>query len=398
MENTTTTDANIKVKTAKYIATTIICSVIFGGIGGIVAGSLIFPWMGKTFPVLQRFQVFQGGAEVQMIEKTQKQVLKESDAVIESVKSVQPSVVSIMKTKDVTDFFGRTYESTSGGTGFIVTSDGLIITNSHVVAENDAEYTVITDSGDNYKAQIKAIDSTNDLAIIKIEADNLPVASLGYSDTVDVGQQVIAIGNALGEYSNTVTSGIISGINRTITAGTYGSLNYETLEGVIQTDAAINYGNSGGPLVDLAGNVIGVNTAIDSNGALIAFAIPVGKVRIALESYVDSGQIVKPMIGVRYINITPDFAKFNNLPVEYGALVYSADSATLLPVVPGGPADKAGIKTGDIITKINGDAVAKGKSLASMIDKFKPGDKIEVTFLRDKSEATVTVTLDTLKQ
>jgi S1-C subfamily serine protease len=267
-----------------------------------------------------------------------------------------------------------------------------------VVSDENAEYTVITDDEQNYQATVRAVDPSNDIAIIKIEADNLPVVSLGYSDSIQVGQKTVVIGNALGEYSNTATSGIISGVNRTITAGQVGSASYERLEGVIQTDAAINYGNSGGPLIDLAGNVIGVATAVDFQGSLIGFAIPINDVRSAIESYLENGEIVRPLLGVRFVAVTPDFAKLNNLKVDYGALIYSPNSSKMLPVIPGSPADNAGIKEGDIITKINGEEINEDNSLTYLVQKNKPGDEIEVTLARDGEEITKNIKLDTFEQ
>ena len=385
-------------KHSGIIAIAIIVGIIFGGIGGVFASAMFFPWLGDTLPVLQRYPIFRSVGTTQVIEKTEKQIVSEADAVVDAVKVVQPCVVSIMRKKDVTDFLGRTFKSEMGGTGFVITGDGLILTNRHVVSDSEADYTVITNDGENYEAKVKAIDPANDIAIIKIEVDDLPVVSLGYSDSLQVGQKAVVIGNALGEYSNTVTSGIISGINRTITAGDVGSVNYERLEGVIQTDAAINFGNSGGPLVDLAGNVVGVATAVDQGGSLIGFAIPINDVRSAIESYLENGEIVRPLLGVRYVTITPDFAKLNELPVEYGALIYSPNSSKLLPVIPGGPADKVGIEEGDIVIKIGGEDIGKDKSLTCLIQKNKPGAEVEIVLLRNGQELTVTATLDTFEQ
>src|SRR3990167_6977380 len=209
--------------------------------------------------------------------KTEKFVLEESSKVSDTADHVSPAVVSISSTRNAVDFFGRQFQQEGGGTGFIITSDGLIVTNKHVVSDENATYTVFTSDGKEFEAKILAHDPLNDLAVVKIEATGLPVVELGDSDQIKVGQFVVAIGNALGEFSNTVTLGVISAKDRQITAGGGGIA--ESLSGLLQTDAAINPGNSGGPLVNLAGQVVGINTAIAGNAESIGFAIPINVVK-----------------------------------------------------------------------------------------------------------------------
>jgi len=232
--------------------------------------------------------------------------------------------------------------------------------------------------------------------LLKVEGINLPPLELGDSSKIKIGQTVIAIGNALGEYRNTVTKGVISGVGRTITAGNGRGFS-ETLEDVIQTDAPINFGNSGGPLIDLQGKVIGVNTAIASGGQLIGFAIPINQAKEVIESVKKYGKVVYPFLGVRYVLIDESIAKKNNLPVDYGALIVRGENVTDLAVVPGSPADKAGLMENDIILEVQGEKVTKENNLGKLIRKHKPGDTIELKILRKGEEKTVEVTLDEYK-
>ncbi len=223
----------------------------------------------------------------------------------------------------------------------------------------------------------------------------MPVVELGDSDKLEVGQKVIAIGNALGQYQNSVTTGVVSGIGRIITASDFTGASNETLENVIQTDAAINPGNSGGPLVNIIGQVIGINTAVDLEGQLIGFAIPINMAKSAIKSVIEKGRVIRPMIGVRYIPITKDFAASNNLSVSEGAFVYGGKGE--LAVIPGSPAAKAGIKEEDIITKVGDDKIDQNNSLAVLVQKYEVGEKVELTILRDGKETIIEVTLAEMK-
>jgi serine protease Do len=316
--------------------------------------------------------------------------VQEQSATINVVKKVSPSVVSITSEQSTLNFFGQIQKSKSAGTGFIVSEDGLIMTNKHVVSSQDASYSVFTSDGKEYKAEIKALDASFDLAFLKIDAKGLKPVELGDSDKIEVGQRVIAIGNALGQYQNTVTTGVVSAIGRAIEAGD-SSGSSETLENLIQTDAAINPGNSGGPLVNIDGQVIGINTAIDQSGEGIGFAIPINIAKTALDSVIKTGKISRPYLGIRYINITKEFATRNNLAVDHGALIYASGSD--LAVIPDSPAAKAGLKDEDIITKINDITLGQGKSLVSVLSTFKVGDKVTVYFVRDGKEAKTGATL-----
>lgn len=338
--------------------------------------------------------------------------VEEDSATVDVVAKASPAVVSIIITKDYSKvfqnspyspfddfFFGlptqqpEGKQEVGGGTGFIVSADGTIVTNKHVVDDDEAEYTVVLNDGKRYDAKVVAKDPTNDVAILKIEATDLPTLTLGDSDKVQSGQSVLAIGNALGQYRNTVTKGIISGKSRTITASD-SSGQSETLEDVFQTDAAINPGNSGGPLLDLGGSVVAINTAVSRDGQLIGFAIPISVVKRDLESVRTSGKIVRPYLGVRYVVITESLAEKNSLPVKTGALVQRGTNADELAVIPASPADKAGIVENDILTKINGKEINSDHSLVGLLSAFKPGDKITVEVYSKGEKKDVIVTLE----
>lgn len=319
-------------------------------------------------------------------------VTDEESSIASVAEKVGPSVVSIVTQTRTNSYYGST-SGEAAGTGIIVSKNGYVMTNNHVL-EGATSVSVVDSTGELYEdATIIGRDPLNDIAFIKIKSDKeFTAAALGNSSTIRTGQQVVAIGNALGQYSNTVTSGIISGTGRPITADT-GSGDTETLTDLIQTDASINPGNSGGPLVNMAGQVIGINTAIveDANG--IGFAIPVNATKGVLAGVLDTGKVSRAYLGVNYLTITPDVAREYKLDVNSGAYVYASSSSS--PVASGSPAEKAGLKSGDIITKINSETVGKDGSLSSILGEYRPGDKLTITYLRDGKEQTTTVTLGT---
>lgn len=347
------------------------------------------------------------------------------EAIIKAVEQAAPAVISIAISKDVPvieqcrgqtnpfgdlppqfrDFFGDNFgfefnqpcqkgtkrQEVGGGSGFIISPDGLILTNKHVVLDEKADYTVLTNEGKKYPATVLARDPVQDLAVIKINAGGtaLPVLKLGNSDSLKLGQSVIAIGNALGEFRNTVSLGIVSGLARTITAG--GGDQAETLEGVIQTDAAINPGNSGGPLLNLRGEVIGINTAIVSGAQNLGFAIPIDKAKRDIESVKTSGKITAPYLGVRYVMITEEIATRDKLPVKEGALLRGTEEGPA--IIPDSPAAEAGLKAEDIILEVNGEKIGDSRSLGSLIQKYKVGDTLRLKVRRGAETLTVNVTL-----
>lgn len=305
---------------------------------------------------------------------------------------VTPGVVSIVTEIRGTNFIGMATTSTAAGTGMIVTEEGYILTNKHVI-EGATSVQIVLDDGTTYDdIELVGTDPTNDIAFLKIKnASNLTPVKLGDSKTITTGQPVIAIGNALGQLQNTITYGIISGIGRSITAMSSDYSASESLVDMIQTDAAINSGNSGGPLVNAAGEVIGINTATSSDADGIGFAIPISSFKGMLNSLIATGKLDRAYLGVYYINITPAIAKSYNLPVSSGAYVYS--SAQYSAIVKDSPAEKAGLKDKDIITKINGFKVSNASSVSTLLGEYTPGDTVQLTILRDGKERSINVTL-----
>lgn len=269
-----------------------------------------------------------------------------------------------------------------GGSGFIVSDEGLVITNKHVVYEPDSQYTVIASDGKEYKGAVLSRDPINDVAILKIDGHNLPTVSIGDSDNIELGQTVIAIGNALGIFSNTVSKGIVSGLGRKITAALGQNGLIENLRNVIQTDVAINQGNSGGPLVNLDGQVIGINTAIIYGAQNIGFALPINWARKDLEDLNKFGRIIRPYIGVRYVMLNKEIKEQYKLATDAGALVIKDHVPGSQAIIPGSPAFKAGLRENDIITEIEGKKLDEKSELADFIENKKVGDSIALKFLR----------------
>ena len=375
METEPEKNSKIKRLIPKRLIAVIIIAFIMGALGGIfgynLAANNILNNSGNTITGTKTYNV------------------TEQSGVVSAVKKTSPAVVSITSVQSTLGFFGA-QQTQSSGTGFIVAPDGLIVTNKHVVADQNANYSVFTSDGKEYKATVKARDPLNDIAFLKIDASNLPTVALGDSDKLQVGQTVIAIGNALGQYQNSVTTGVISGIGRAIQAGDSSGKSSENLQNVIQTDAAINPGNSGGPLVNIDGQVIGINTAVDQQGQSIGFAIPINMIKKQIDQVRVHGVISRPILGIRYIPITKDFAARNDLKTDKGILVYGGSD---IAVLPDSAAAKAGIKENDIILSIGGTNIDENHSVTGILQNYSPGDKVDVKILRDGKESTVQVTL-----
>ena len=306
---------------------------------------------------------------------------------------VSQSVVSIVsKSQKGTKYFSSGFGSASAGTGIIVSENGYILTNKHVV-EGSSDISVVTNDGNSYdNVEIIMTDPLSDIAILKISnAKGLKAAELGDSKVLNIGQQVIAIGNALGEYDGTVTSGIISGVGRTVNASSDDGTTKETLTDMIQTDAAINSGNSGGPLVNAQGQVVGVNTAVASEAQGIGFAIPISSVKGILKSITEGKTPNRAYLGANYISVNPQVQKAYNLNVSKGALIKNRNGKA---IISGSPAQKAGLKDGDIITKIDDIEISKNISLGSLIGEKSVGDKVKITYIRDGKESTSVTTLE----
>jgi serine protease Do len=329
---------------------------------------------------------------------------KEKSPIIDVVKKVGPAVVSIVISKrlrkvDILMPFGilvprKEMEKVKigGGSGFIIDSSGLILTNRHVVADKQAEYMVVTLDEKKYKAKVLGRDPINDIAVLKIDAKNLPTVKLGDSSKIDLGQTVVAIGNALGTFQNTVSTGIISGLSRFIHALDF-SGHAEQLRGLIQTDAAINPGNSGGPLVNIFGEVIGISSAMVMGAENIGFAIPVNAAKQDLADLKKYGKIVKPSLGLRDVVLNKVLKEKYTLPVDYGALVLPEQFPGERAVIPGGPADKAGIKALDIILEFNDKKITQKQGIMDYIQECKVGEVVTLKILRDKKKITAKVKL-----
>lgn len=342
-------------------------------------------------------------------------------AIVETVAKANPAVVSIVISKDVPkierfyqedpfdSFFGPGFQfpqfrqngterrEVGGGSGFLVSSDGMIVTNRHVVQDPNAQYSVFTSKGEKYEAKVMARDPVLDIAILKIEGASFPYLEFGNSDNIALGQTAIAIGNALSEFRNSVSVGVISGLSRSIVAANGQGMS-ELLEEVIQTDTAINPGNSGGPLLDSDGMVIGVNVAVARGSENIGFALPANTVKSVIESVQKDGKIVRPFIGIRYQPITPELKEKNNLSVDYGVIILRGDSSDELAVVPGSPADRAGITENDIILEIDEQKLDGSTRLANLIRKKQVGETIQMKVLQKGEEKILTLELGTMPE
>lgn len=341
------------------------------------------------------------------VETTQKQeiVLKNQGQLISKIaKAVGASVVSVNTTGTVTtqNFFGggQSSQMQGAGTGIVLTADGLIVTNRHVVPKGTSSVSVVLSDGTEFDdvrvvGRTSATDSL-DVAFLKIDdtkGKKLTPATLGDSTKVQVGDSVIAIGNALGQFQNTVTSGILSGYGRSVQASDGAGGTSESLEDLFQTDAAINEGNSGGPLVNLDGAVIGINTAIAGDAQNIGFSIPINDVSGLIKTVEQTGKLERPYIGVFYVPITNDVAQQYTLSVTRGAYIPTEEQLGSTPIVAGGPAEKAGLKPGDIITKLNDTAIDQTNSLSASVNKHNVGDKVTLTIIRSGKTQTVSVML-----
>jgi serine protease Do len=336
----------------------------------------------------------------------QKQIVTSQGELISSIaKAVGSSVVSVNVTStspSADSIFGLGLPETeqSAGTGIILTSGGLVVTNRHVIPQGTTSVSLTLSNG-TALSDVSVLgetsqDSSLDIAFLKInntEGQTLVPAVLGDSSTVQVGDEVVAIGNALGQYQNTVTSGIISGYGRSVQASDSTGQSTENLEDLFQTDAAINEGNSGGPLVNLNGQVIGINTALASGAQNIGFAIPINDVKGLIQQVESTGKLQQPYIGVYYIPITPDVAQQYNLSVSQGAWIPPSSVIGQNPIISGGPAASAGLKAGDIITKVDGTAVNQNDSLVSIIDQDQVGQTVNLTVVRGSQTINVNVTL-----
>ena len=340
-------------------------------------------------------------------------LMEEETATIHVVEQVTPAVVSVVARKPrgevfkdqaqnsdvifsdttLTDAQAKELVDVSSGTGFFVSADGFVVTNRHVIDVPNAQLFVVTNDGKELSAKLIDTDPVLDLAILRVDGTGFPIVTLGDSDKIQIGQTAIAIGNTLSEFRNTVTKGVISGINRHVTAGV--SVNAsEVIEKAIQTDAAINPGNSGGPLINLLGEVIGINTAVSFDGQSVAFAIPINQVKRAIQDVETTGKIARPWLGIHYVLTEPSQTKTSS-PVTFtlAALITKDPSTNDPAVIKDGPADKAGLKEGDLILSIDGTMFTQGNAIAELLSAHRPGDQVKMVYVRDGKTTETTVTL-----
>ena len=337
--------------------------------------------------------------------------------IIGIAKKVCPAVITVIVSKDLPKaenfysfpFAGKEYVmpkldkgqkgqiekiQIGGGSGFIVSKDGYVMTSNHVVSDTTADYTVIVDPKHKYPAKVLSRNPINDTAVIKIEGNaDFPYLDLADSNKIELGEEVVAVGNALGEFTDTLSTGIVSGLSRFITA--FGGIEnqMQNLRGLIQTDAAINPGNSGGPLINMACKVIGINTAMIAGAQNIGFAIPINYAKKDLNEVKKYGKIIMPFLGIKYVLISKDMAQANKLPVDDGALVVR-EALGESPVVQGSAADIAGVKEWDIILDCNGDKITAKNPLANILQKCKIGSQTPMTVLRDGKKIELRVKLE----
>ncbi len=410
--------------------TAIVLVAFLSGVLGSVATPLIMRHFGRTLPTPGGAANGNGiisAANMAAMDR----LVSEDSAIVDLVAKTSPAVVSVVAKKDVSrlqnsmdsfgmmPFFfgspfggggqgngnggtgggtgsqnGSTKQEVGSGTGFFVTSDGLIVTNKHVVADTGADYSVLLPGGKELAATVLARSPSQDIAVLKVDGKDFPTLSFGDSKALKVGQTVIAIGNSLGEFSNSVSRGIISGLGRSVTAGSGFGGDSETLSDIIQTDAAINPGNSGGPLLDIAGRVIGINVAVAQGAQSVGFSLPVSQVERAVSDVQKTGKISTPYLGIRYAMVDETIQKDNNLPYAYGAVVLRGAKQTDFAVIPGSPADKAGIVENDIILEIGGTKLDTDHPLGNVVAQFNVGDKITLKVWHKGATKDVSVVLE----
>lgn len=408
---------------------------VFLGLASLAAAVIVFVFLGgsvvlnlssQTMQFAKYFNIpeiispelkFLGAREQNQVEPYSSNISYEQ-AIINTVKIASPSVVSIVISKNLPVYEqqyvnpfsdlgpgfeieipqyvqnGTQLQEIGAGSGLIVSSGGLVLTNKHVVSDSTAEYTVFTNDGNEYKAKVVALDPLQDLALVKIEPSGttFKAATLGDSSSIQIGQTVVAIGNALGEFTNTVSVGVVSGLQRTVSASDQSGSFSETLQGIIQTDAAINEGNSGGPLLNLKGEVIGINTAVAQGAQNIGFAIPINLAKRDITQVEQTNKIIYPFLGVRYVLVDKQIQKEYNVSVNYGALVLKGLRGEPA-VTEGSAAQNAGIQSGDIILEVDGIKISSDNPLSNVILEHSPGDQITIKILRDSTEMILTATL-----
>lgn len=357
------------------LAMVAVISVLIGAIAGGTAGVLVPRWMNPG----QIVQVSQGPAAIADVQVT----LTETSAITQAAEKIGPAVVTLQTSSRISSSV-RSVEGV--GSGIIFDARGYVLTNRHVI-ENATNIVAVLTDGRRLNATILGTDPLTDLAVVRLPDGTYPVADIGDSGALRPGQLVVAVGSPLGTYQNSVTSGVVSAVNRTVDVD-----QATTLYDLIQTDAAINPGNSGGPLVNSIGQVIGINTVVAARAQNIGFSIAINSAKPVMQSAIEQNKIVRPWLGIVYQPITKEFAAIQNLPTEYGVYVFS-DRASQPAVQPNGPAARAGIQQGDILLEVNGQRLDENRSMADVIQKLRAGDQVSIKLLRGGREQTVTLIL-----
>jgi S1-C subfamily serine protease len=371
----------------KFVIYTFILILVAGisALGGSVAGGIaVYNYLNENTSnpvILEPTPVFASQTTNQTIN------VDVDTAITQAVEKVGPAVVTVVGVVpgQTTFFFGRTADSSVSGSGVIISTDGYIITNNHVI-EGTSDVSIIFADGTDRSAEIIGADEFSDIAILKVDGSIPAVATFGNSDSLKPGESVIAIGSPLGDYKNTVTAGVVSATERMLDV----SANYQ-MEGLIQTDAAINQGNSGGPLVNLAGEVVGINNIIVRGGSFsgavaegLGFAIPSNKAKAVATQLIDKGYISYPYMGIRWQWITPRIASINNLPVDGGVYISYVE--------PGSPAGEAGLQEGDIITKIGNQVLDEEHPYINVLYSYSPGETTDLEVVRGGEPINLTIT------
>ncbi|MFO7807378.1 MAG: S1C family serine protease [Candidatus Moraniibacteriota bacterium] len=402
----------------------VVLFLIIGGFAGVVADRFVMPWL-SGFESLQKYSFFQKANErVTIIERTKEVNVQEDYSVANTAERVLPSVVSIIsfeEKEESSESFRRKIKSSKDiqdniKTGLVLTGDGLIVSvmdniTKEIVNEKNTnnqeseklpeevekkgyKYKVLVKNGKEYDARIKAIDPYSNLVFYKIEADNLVTPNLGNSQNLEMGEKTVVCGNANGEYQNTFFSGIIQERDKSFTLLNSELSSSEKMEGALMVNADISNKNIGGPVVDFNGDVVGIANEIEKDGKKAGFVVPIDQVKPIMDEVIQKGEIKRPFFGAYYLSINREIALLNDLPVNEGALVYSFSGQQGLAVIKNSPADKAGVKIGDIITKVEDTDVNLENSLAEIISSFKPGDELKLEVLRSGEKKEITVELE----
>jgi serine protease Do len=415
-----------KIKKVFKLLFIIFAFLILGGFAGVVADRFVMPWL-SGFESLQKHSFFQKANEqVTIINKTEEVRVQEDYSVANAAERVLPSVVSVIS-------FENGQEQEKSGvrnkiksskdiqdnvkTGLVLTGDGLIVSvmdniTKEIIESRETEeigeekklseevekkgykYKVLVKNGKEYDARVKAIDPYSHLVFYKIEADNLVTPNLGNSRELEIGEKAMVCGNANGEYRNTFSSGIIRERDKSFTLLNSELSSSEKMEGALMLNAKINTKNIGGPVVDFNGDVVGIANEVEKDGEKVGFVVPVDQIKPIMDEVIQKGSIERPFLGAYYLSINREIALLNNLPVNKGALVYSFSGQQGLAVIKNSPADKAGVKIGDIITKVEDTEVNLENSLAEIISSYNPGEEINLEILRGGETKNLKVVLE----